>query len=307
MSGGRTIGSAIRRYRLLYLMMVPAVAYLFVLKYLPIFGLMTAFRDYHPTMGLRGFFTAPWIGLRNFGVFFGSYYSGQILANTIIISGLKILFIFPAPIVLALVVNEMRSEAFKRTVQTVTYLPHFISWVVIGGILFDMLSISSGSLNILLEKLIGHRMDFLGNPRLFRGILVVSELWKEVGWGSIIYLAAIAGIDAELYEAAVIDGAGHLGQVWHITLPGILPTITVLFLLRIAAILDAGFEQILILYSPPVYEVADIIDTYVYRVGLTQGRYGVATAAGLFKSAIGLAMVVGANKLVRWTGQKGLY
>jgi len=307
MTGGRTLGARLRRYRLLYLMMVPAVVYLFVFKYMPIFGLMTAFRDYHPTMGLRGFFTAPWIGFKNFRVFFGSIYAGQILANTVIISGLKIAFIFPAPIVLALMINEMQNTVFQRSIQTVTYLPHFISWVVIGGILFDMLSISSGSLNILLERLIGHRVDFLGNPGAFRWILVVSEMWKEVGWGSIVYLAAIAGIDTELYEAASIDGAGHFRQVWHVTLPGLLPTVTVLFLLRIAAILDAGFEQILVLYSPPVYGVADILDTYVYRVGMTQGRYGVATAAGLFKSVIGFAMVVGANKLVRLTGQKGLY
>ena len=296
-----------RKYKSFYIMMIPGIIFLFIFKYIPIFGLLTAFRDYHPMMGIKGFFTAEWIGLENFTVFFKSYFCKQVILNTLYISFLKIFWIFPAPIVLALMINEVRNIHFKKTVQTITYMPHFISWVVIGGIIFDLFSLSGGSVNIMLEKITGERINFLTSNQLFRPLLVISELWKEVGWGTIIYLAAITGIDPMLYEAATIDGAGHFRKIWNITLPGILPTITIMFLLRIGHILDAGFGQILVLYSPSVYKVADIIDTYVYRVGLTQARYGLGTAVGMIKSIVGLIMVVGSNRLVKALGQRGLY
>ena len=303
----KSLAVRINKYRSFYIMMIPGIVFLFIFKYIPIFGLLTAFRDYHPMMGIKGFFTAEWIGLENFIVFFKSYFCKQVILNTLYISFLKIFWIFPAPIILALMINEVRNIHFKKTVQTITYMPHFISWVVIGGIIFDLLSLSGGSVNILLEKITGERVNFLTNNQLFRPLLVVSELWKEVGWGTIIYLAAITGIDPMLYEAATIDGAGHFRKIWNITLPGILPTITIMFLLRIGHILDAGFGQILVLYSPSVYKVADIIDTYVYRVGLTQARYGLGTAVGMIKSIVGLIMVVGSNRLVKALGQRGLY
>ena len=303
----KSLAIRIRKYKSFYVMMIPGIIFLFIFKYIPIFGLLTAFRDYHPMMGIKGFFTAEWIGLENFTVFFKSYFCKQVILNTLYISFLKIFWIFPAPIVLALMINEVRNIHFKKTVQTITYMPHFISWVVIGGIIFDLFSLSGGSVNIMLEKITGERINFLTSNQLFRPLLVISELWKEVGWGTIIYLAAITGIDPMLYEAATIDGAGHFRKIWNITLPGILPTITIMFLLRIGHILDAGFGQILVLYSPSVYKVADIIDTYVYRVGLTQARYGLGTAVGMIKSIVGLIMVVGSNRLVKALGQRGLY
>ena len=303
----KSLSVRMRKYKSFYIMMIPGIIFLFIFKYIPIFGLLTAFRDYHPMMGIKGFFTAEWIGLENFTVFFKSYFCKQVILNTLYISFLKIFWIFPAPIVLALMINEVRNIHFKKTVQTITYMPHFISWVVIGGIIFDLFSLSGGSVNIMLEKITGERINFLTSNQLFRPLLVISELWKEVGWGTIIYLAAITGIDPMLYEAATIDGAGHFRKIWNITLPGILPTITIMFLLRIGHILDAGFGQILVLYSPSVYKVADIIDTYVYRVGLTQARYGLGTAVGMIKSIVGLIMVVGSNRLVKALGQRGLY
>jgi len=286
-------------YKTMYLMVLPGLVYYALFHYLPMSGLLIAFKDYSPLDGFKGIFTAPWIGLENFDKFFGSYYFSKILFNTIIISALKIAFGFPAPILLALLINEVSHSAFKRFVQTVSYLPHFLSWVVVAGILQLLLSPSFGIVNDWIAALGLERVSFLGSNEYFCSALVASSMWKEVGWASIIYLAAIAGINPELYEAAQMDGASRFRQAIGITLPSIRNIISVIFILNVGHLLDAGFEQVFLLYSPQVYQVADIIDTYVYREGLLRINYSFAAAVGLFKSVVAFALIMAANRLAR--------
>ncbi|MNH89263.1 putative multiple-sugar transport system permease YteP [compost metagenome] len=224
-----------------------------------------------------------------------------------LISLMKLIIGFPAPILLALLLNEVRLAAFKRSVQTVTYLPHFISWVVVGGMAVDLLSPSSGIVNKIIQAFGFEPIFFLADERWFRWILVLSDIWKEAGWGAIIYLAALVGINEELFQAATVDGAGRLKQIWHVSLPGLQSTIIVLLLLRLGHVLDAGFEQVLVMYHPAVYDVADIIDTYVFRVGLGTMQFGLTTAAGLFKSVIGCVLLILANMLARKMGEEGVF
>ncbi|MBO9606753.1 MAG: sugar ABC transporter permease [Paenibacillaceae bacterium] len=271
------------------------------------YGVVIAFKDVSPFDGFTGIVTGEWVGLKHFRNFVQAYYFWDILKNTVLISLYRLVFGFPAPILLALLLNEVRKSLFKRFVQTVSYLPHFISMVVVAGLLTTLLTTDGGIVNVALQKLGLTPVFFLGDARFFRSVLVVSGIWKEVGWGTIIYLAAIAGIDPQLYEAAVMDGAGRLRQMWHITLPGILFIIVILFILSIGGILEAGFEQIYLLYSPPVYRVADIIDTYVYRKGLIELQYSFAAAVGLFKSAIALVLMLGANYGAKKFEQDGIW
>jgi putative aldouronate transport system permease protein len=216
------------------------------------------------------------------------------------------IFGFPAPIILALLLNELRLGWFKRIAQTISYLPHFFSWVVLSGIVIVMLSPSEGPVNYLLSMVGIEPIYFLADPDYFRSTLVGTGIWKEIGWGTIIYLAALSGIDPSLYEAAVIDGASRIKQIWYITLPSILPVITILFILSLGGVLNAGFDQIFNLYNPAVYEVADIIDTYVYRAGIVGAQFGLTTAVGLFKNVIGIALVLGTNYVVKKMGQEGV-
>ncbi|NHW33036.1 sugar ABC transporter permease [Paenibacillus aceris] len=262
-------------------------------------GIMIAFQDFKIAGSM---FTSPWVGLKWFRILFESPDFWVALKNTVIISLYKLVFNFPAPIILALLLNEVLSGTFKRIVQTIVYFPHFVSWVVLGGILFSVFSVDTGLL-----KLLGFSSSPMMNPDAFRGFLVGSEMWKEAGWGTVIYLAAIAGVNPELYEAARMDGANRFQLVRHITLPSIASTIVVLLILRTGQILNAGFDQIFILYNPLVYNVSDILDTYVYRVGLTMGRYSFAAAAGLFQSVVGLIMLLTTNWLVRRMGERGLW
>ena len=296
---------AIDQYRGLYLMLIPGVAYFLVYRYLPMFGLLIAFKDYNPSMGIIGIFTSKWVGFKNFFVLLGSSYIGDIIYNTVSISLLKILFGFPAPIILALLLNELNNRLFKRLVQTITYLPHFISWVIIGGIIFELLS-SNGIVNTLIADMGGEKIAFLTNPSLFKPIVIISDVWQNIGWGSIIYLAAISGIDPELYEAATIDGAGKMQQMVSITIPSILSVILIMFILRLGSVLEAGFEQVFMLLNPLVLKTGDIIDTFVYREGLINARFGFATAVGLLKSAIGFVFILAANKLVKKLGHRGI-
>ncbi|WP_135555738.1 ABC transporter permease [Paenibacillus cymbidii] len=292
------------RYWDLYLMMVPALLFLVVFKYAPMYGVVIAFKDYNL---IQGVFGSRWVGLQYFRELFAFDEFPQVIRNTLAISLMKLIVGFPAPIVLALLLNELRLNKFKRSVQTVTYLPHFISWVVIGGIAVDVLSPSSGIVNKAIQAFGFEPIFFLSSEKLFRWILVFSDTWKEVGWGAIIYLAALLGINDELFQAATVDGAGRMRQIWHISLPSIRSTIIVLLLLRIGHLLDAGFEQVLVMYNTTVYDVADIIDTYVFRVGLGTMQFGLTTAAGLFKSVIGCVLLVLANTLARRMGEDGVY
>lgn len=294
-----------KKCRYLFLLLAPVMIWYAVFAYAPMYGIQLAFKDFRIMDGIWG---SPWAGFKHFEfLFFQSPDFLRILKNTVTISFLHILFGFPAPIILALLINEIRSGAFKRVAQSLTYLPHFFSWVILSGILITLLSPSTGVVNYLLQLVGLEPIYFLGNPHYFRFTLVTSAIWKEVGWGTIIYLAALAGVQPDMYEAAVMDGASRWKQTISITLPTILPVIILMFILRIGSVLDAGFDQILNLYSPATYSVADILDTYVYRVGLQNFQFSLTTAVGLFKNVIAFALVLMTNFISKKLGQQGLF
>jgi putative aldouronate transport system permease protein len=274
-------------------LIIPVLIILALFAYKPMYGLIIAFKNFRPRLGIEG---SKWVGFDNFENFFGDVYFGRLLRNTLTISLLNILFGFPLPIILALLLNEVRHNGFKRTVQTITYMPYFISMVV-SCALVRVYCQNNGIFADLLVSLGGTRQNLLTDPHYFYPIYVISDLWQFVGWNSIIYLAALSGIDQEQYEAARIDGAGRLKQVLHITLPGLMPTITVLFILRMGSVLNVGFEKVLLLYSEATYEVGDVISTYVYRRGIMQADYSYATAVGLFNSVVNVAFLLAANML----------
>ncbi|MEC0167549.1 ABC transporter permease [Paenibacillus graminis] len=286
----------------LQLMVVPALLFILVFSYIPMYGVLMAFQDYNLFKGFTG---SPWVGFKHFEMFFHAPEFWTVMRNTIVISLLKLLIGFPAPIALALMLNEVKSRVFKRTVQTISYLPHFLSWVIVSGFVMSMLSTENGSVNMLLQKLslIHEPVNFLSLPEYFWTILVATGVWKEIGFSSIVYLAAIAGVDPHMHEAAAMDGASRLRQMFSITLRSILPVIIVFMILAVGNLLSAGFEDILLLGSNPVLrDVGDVIDTYVYRIGIQNNRYSYATAAGLFKSLIGVFLLVGANYAARKSG-----
>nr|WP_245954646.1 ABC transporter permease subunit [Paenibacillus flagellatus] len=284
----------------MYLMLLPGVAYYIVFKYVPMYGVVIAFKNFSIMDGiLRSDWADPWN--KHFLTFFNSPYFSQLLTNTIVISLYKLAFGIAPPILMALLLNECRIRWFKSLVQTLTYMPHFLSWVIIYGILIALLSQSSGLINHWIKEAGGESIAFLTSTTYFRSILVGSEIWQNLGWGAIIYLAAMAGIDPTLYEAARVDGASRLRMIWHITLPGIRSVIVMLLILNLGHIMDAGFGQIYVLYNIQVYPVADIIDTWVFRTGLTQLNFSLAAAVGLFKSAIGFVLVLASNQIAkRW-------
>jgi putative aldouronate transport system permease protein len=299
--------SSIKRNKLYYFLIIPGLLYFIIFHYGPMFGIIIAFKDVVPFEGVRGIIDGPWVGFKHFINFFNSYYFWNVLSNTIIISVYRIIFGFPAPIILALLLNEIRSKTFKRTVQTISYLPHFISMVVLAGLITTILSTNGGIINEIIKKMGKEPIFFLGDNKYFRTILITSSIWQGIGWGSIIYLAAISGIDPQLYEASIVDGANKWRQTWHITIPGMSNVIVIMFIFAVGSLLNAGFEQILLLYSPAVYEVSDIIDTYVYREGLISLRYSFASAVGLFKSAIAMILLIGTNYLAKKFEQSGIW
>jgi len=294
----------IKRDKFLYLLLLPGFLYLIIFKYLPMYGIVIAFKDYNIIMGIM---ESPWVGFEQFERLFRTPDFVQIFSNTLIISCLKLLVGFPAPIILALLLNELRNAAFKRVTQSIVYLPHFVSWVIFSGIIITFLNPVDGLFNHIIKAFGGDPINFLTSQEYFRSILVISDVYKEMGWGTIIYLAAMTGVSPDLYEAARMDGANKLKQMWHVTLPSIRPVILIMLILSLGNILEAGFLQIYLLYSPLVYDVADVIDTYVYRRGIQEANYSLATAAGLFKSIIALFLIVTANKIVRKSGQEGLW
>lgn len=296
------LGKNVWRFRAFYLMLLPGFIYYIVFKYIPMYGVIIAFKDFNMMDGIAA---SPWASPWNkhFLAFFQSPYFSQLLANTFLISIYKLLFGMVPPIIMALLLNECRVKWFKSLIQTLTYMPHFLSWVIIYGILLALLSQSSGLVNHWIKEAGGETIPFLTSTTYFRSILVGSEIWKNLGWGAIIYLAAITGIDPTLYEAARVDGAGRLRMIWHITLPGIRNVIVMLLILNLGHILDAGFEQIYIMYNIQVYSVADILDTWVFRTGLQQLNFSLASAVGLFKAAIGLVLVLASNKIAKRWGE----
>lgn len=294
----------ISRNRYLYLLLLPGLIYFIIFKYGPMYGVIIAFQDYNMIKGISG---SEWVGLEQFERLFRTSTFKQVFMNTFIISLLKLVFGFPAPIVLALLLNEIRHRVFKRVTQSIMYLPHFVSWVIFSGIIISFLNPVDGLFNFIIKEFGGDPINFLIRSEYFRTILVTSDIYKGMGWGTIIYLAAITGVNLELYEASRIDGASRMRQTWHITLPAIRPVIFIMLILSLGGILEAGFEQIYLLYSPLVYEVADVIDTYVFRMGIQRANYSLATAAGLFKSVIGLFFIVSANAIVKRFGGDGLW
>lgn len=267
-------------------------------------GILISFQDYSP---YQGFMDSKWVGLEHFQRFFSNPEFVQLFRNTMAINLLNLAFFFPLPIVLSLMLNEVRSAAYKKLLQSVVYLPHFLSWVIIVGISFLFLSQGEGIFNKILVELGFSKIDFLTNKNYFWGILTIQSIWKEAGWGTVIFLAAIAGIDPQLYEASTMDGAGKLRQMWHITLPGIRSVVIVLLILRIGQIMDVGFEQVFLMMNGAVSDVADVFDTYVYRLGVKQGQFSFSTSVGLFKSIVGLLLVIGANRLAKKYGEDGVY
>lgn len=289
--------------KMLYLLMLPVLVYYFIFCYLPMYGVIIAFKDYIPSKGIIG---SSWVGLKNFITFFQSYYFIRILKNTLVISINSIVYGFPAPIILALLINEIRGSIFKRTVQTLTYLPHFISLVVICGLIKDFTA-DTGVLNDLLVFFGAERVTMLNVPSLFLPIYVISDIWQGVGWGSIIYLASLSNIDPQLYEASTIDGAGRWKQTWYVTIPGILPAIVIMLILRLGGILSVGFEKIILLQNPAIYETSDVISTFVYRRGLQQFDWSYSTAVGLFNSVVNFIMLITANIISRRVNDTSLW
>lgn len=285
----------IRKNKLLYVMLFPVLLYYVIFHYGPMYGAIIAFKDFSPRLGIWG---SDWVGFEHFQAFFTGPYFWRTIKNTVLISFYQLLFGFPAPIVLALLLNEVKHALFKRTVQTITYMPHFISLVVICGIIKDF-TVSDGVMNDIIVFFGGERTTFLLEPSFFRSVYVSSGVWQHIGWGTIIFLAALTGIDQEQYEAAKIDGAGRWKQMTNVTLPGLMPTIIILLILEIGRMMNVGFEKIILLYNPGTYETADVISSYVYRVGLQDFNYSFSSAVGLFNSMINFILLICSNWLSR--------
>ncbi|MDF2835117.1 MAG: protein lplB [Paenibacillus sp.] len=300
---GRTAKELLLDYQL-YLMLLPALAVLLIFKYFPIYGALIAFKDYNL---IDGVFGSKWVGFKHFNELFRSDKFYEVFVNTLLINFYKLVFQFPIPIILALLINEVRNAFFKRFSQSVTYLPHFLSWVIVSAVFANLLSPTSGIVNVLLGYFGIDPVMFMSDERFFRAVLVISSAFRESGWSSIIYLAAIMAVDTQLYEASRIDGAGKLRQIWHITLPGIRSVIVFIIMLRLGAALANDLEQVLMFYSPMVYSVGDVLGTYVYRIGLGQMKYSFSTAVNLFQSVIGLTLIVVANYVSKRFGDRGLW
>lgn len=300
---GRTLRRDLRTNWSLYLLALPVLAFYALFHYKPMYGTLIAFFNYRPA---RGFSGSEFVGFQNFIEFFKSPFFGRTMKNTLIISGLNILFCFPAPIILALLLNEVQNAKFKKVVQTVTYIPHFISTVVICGML-SQFCLSSGLINDVIEFFGGTRVALLQDPKYYRTVYIISDIWQQVGWSSIIYLAALSGVDKNLYEAAQLDGASKWKQTIHVTLPSILPIIVIQFILAIGNLMSVGYEKTILLYNPATYSVADIVSSYTYRMGLVNNDWGYSTAVGLFNSVVNCILLVFTNKMSKKLTENSLW
>ncbi|MFC3798454.1 ABC transporter permease [Cohnella sp. GCM10012308] len=289
--------------RWLYLMLLPGVIYFLLFKYGPMWGIVIAFQDYSPFLGMTG---SEWVGMKHFHRLFTDPTFFMLLKNTLLLSLLNIAFVFPMPIILALMLNELRAAKFKRIIQTLIYIPHFMSWVIIVGIFYVIFEMQDGVFQEVLTAVGLQKFTIMMDPDLFRPMYILQSIWKDTGWGTVIYLAALAGVDPQLYEASRMDGASRMRQVWHITLPCIRSTIIILLILKIGDILELGFEHVFLLLNPLNRGVAEIFDTYVYTSGIVQGAFSYSTAVGLFKSFVGLVLVLAANKLSKKFGEEGI-
>jgi putative aldouronate transport system permease protein len=294
----------LNRDKYLIMLVLPVILYYIIFHYLPMYGIIIAFKDYSISKGILG---SEWVGFKWFLEFFRSYFFGRLIKNTLTLSIYGIIFAFPAPIIFALLLNELRNGIFKRVVQTVSYLPHFISLIVVVGMMVNFLHPVDGIVNVFLKNLGRQPINFLADPNWFRPLYIGSGIWQEFGFGSIIYLAALASIDSEIYEAAKIDGANRWKQIRYVTIPGIMPTIMILLILRLGHIMSVGFEKIILMYNPSTYEVADVISTYVYRRGIINSQFSFAASVGLFNAVINLILLLTVNKISKRVSEISLW
>jgi putative aldouronate transport system permease protein len=300
----KSLWSRFKANRWLFLLALPGILYFLLFRYLPMWGLLIAFKRFSPALGMWG---SPWVGFKNFTDFFGSSNFYILFRNTFVLAVYNLAFFFPLPIVLALMINSVSSTWYKRLVQTITYLPHFMSWVIIASICQVMLTTENGIINDILYAINGERIDFLTSPRYFRGIIIIQTIWRETGWGTIIFLAALTGVDPQLYDAAHVDGANAWQRLWNITIPAIMGTIVTLLILRLGHFLDTGFSQIFLMLNALNRDVGEVFDTYIYRVGIREGnRLSYTTAIGLFKSVVGLVLVLAADRIAKKTDNEGI-
>jgi putative aldouronate transport system permease protein len=292
------------RQRWMYFLMLPTLIYFVIFKYGPLWNAQIAFKDFKPLLGVWG---SPWVGFKHFETFINSFYFTELMTNTIIFSVAKLVLGLPLAVIVAIALHETWFLRFRTFVQTMVYLPHFLSWVIMYGVLLVLLSPGSGLLNEIIQGFGGEPIPFLTSPDHFRWVIILSDIWKETGWSTILYLAALLAISPDLYEAAAVDGATPLQRIWYISLPGILPVIVLVTLLRLGHILEAGFNQIFVLYSVPVYSVGDIIDTWVFRQGVLSFQFSLATAVGFFKGAIGLLLILVSNRIAKRWAQQSIY
>lgn len=297
------LGRDLKKNKMCYLMVVPVIAFYIIFAYLPMYGATIAFKEYTPSLGIWG---SKWVGLAKFKEFFGSFYFTRLLKNTLVISFSTLIFGFPAPIILALLLNELKGQKYKKVVQTFSYVPHFISLVVICGII-KQFTLDKGIINDFIAMFGGKRVSMLNDPSYFVPVYVISGIWQDIGWSSIIYIAALVGVDRELYEAASLDGAGKLRQVFAVTLPGILPTIVTMLLLKVGNILNVGYEKIILLYNPATYETADVISSFVYRKGLQEFDWSYSAAVGLFNSVVNFCMIIFSNSISKKLTESSLW
>lgn len=293
----------IKRYWPLYVMAIPGIVFLIVFKYIPLTGAVIAFKDYSV---FKGMLDSPWVGLKHFEALLRHPDFARVFVNTLILGFFKLALVFPVPVLLALMINEIRKKALKKGIQTALYIPHFLSWVIVSGIVFDFFSLN-GLFNIILDMLGHEPLLAMQESAYFRPVYVLSSIWRDAGWGTVVYIAAISAIDPQLYESSMIDGASKFKQMRHITFPLLLPTVLVLFLLEIGNFMDLGFDQVFNLITPMTYNVGDILDTYVFRTGIQQGQYSFATAVGLFQSIIGFILVFFFNRLSKKVTDGGLW
>ncbi len=298
----RGLGTEVKKHLWLYIMMIPGIAYFVIFKYLPMFGIVIAFENYVPFSGVLG---SKWVGFYWFKFFFKSNWS-LYLTNTLILSFMSIILTFPAPIILALMLNEIRNLHYNKLTQTLLYVPHFISIVIVVSITYVIFG-ASGLIGRFAAMIVGTKVDFLGDPKIFRWMIVGQNIWKETGWGTIIFLAALTNVDTQLYEASMIDGANRAQRLWHITLPAIRSTIVLMLVLRMGSVLDTGYEQLILMANAKNRSVSQTLDVFVYQSGIQNSQYSYASAVGLLKSIVSVIMVVGTNKIAHMLGEEGLY
>lgn len=294
----------IKEYRLVYLLILPVIIYYLVFSYFPMYGILLAFKKYLPS---KGIINSPFVGFEHFNWLFSAPEFSRAFRNTIIISFIKLIFCFPVPIILALLLNELPFAKLKKAIQVAVYLPYFISWVIIASIIYNLLSVNGGLVNNIRMALGFDRVSFLTNSKYFYLILVLSDIWKGAGWGSVIYISAISAVNQELYEAATVDGCGRFGKMIHVTLPCISPIIVIMFILAVGNVMNAGFDQVFNLYNASIYDVADILDTLAYRIGISQGLVEKGSALGLFKTVINFILLITANFVVKKINGVGMY